>query len=137
MLKLNDSKTEYLVIGSRHTISKVSDVMKKSIKIGEEKIAMTSSARNIGVIMDSTLSMEEQVASVCRECYLGIRNISRIRKYLTEEATTHLIMAFVTSKLDCNNALLHKCHETVTSKLQLVQNNAAHVIAKKRKNISP
>ena len=108
----------------------------KSIKIGEEKIAMTSSARNIGVIMDSTLSMEEQVASACRECYLGIRNISKIRKYLTEEATTHLIMAFVTSKLDCNNALLHKCHEAVTSKLQLVQNNAARVIGKKKKHQS-
>ena len=120
MLKLNDSKTEYLVIGSRHTISKVSDVM-KSVKIGEEKIAMTSSARNIGIIMDSIRSMEEQVAIVCRECYLRIRNISRIRKYLMEEATTHLIMAFVkTSKLDCNNALLHKCHETVTSKQQLI-----------------
>ena len=84
--------------------------------------------------MDSTLSMEDQVASVCRECYLGIRDISRIRKYLTEEATTQLMMAFVTSKLDCNNASLHKCQENVTSKLQLVQNNAAHVIAKKKKH---
>ena len=64
---------------------------------------------------------------------LGIRNISRIRKYLTEEATTHLIMAFVTSRLDCNNALLHTCHGTVTSKLQLVQNDAARVIAKKKR----
>ena len=50
--------------------------------------------------MDSTLSIEDQVASVCRECYLGIRDISRVRKYLTEKATTHLIMALVTSKLE-------------------------------------
>ncbi len=97
---------------------------------------MTSSARNIGVIMDSTLSMEEQVSSVCRACYLGIRDISTIRRYLTEEATTHLIMAFVTSKLDCNNALLYKCNQTLTAKLQLVQNNAARVIAKRKRHDS-
>ena len=98
MLKLNDSKTEYMIIGSRHTIGKIPDIM-KSIEIGKDNIAMTSSARNIGVLMDSTLCMEAQVSSICRGCYLGIRDISRIRRYLTEDATTHLIIAYVMSKL--------------------------------------
>ena len=131
MLKLNDSKTEYMIIGSRHTIGKIPDIM-KSIEIGKDNIAMTSSARNIGVLMDSTLCMEAQVSSICRGCYLGIRDISRIRRYLTEDATTHLIIAYVMSKLDCNNALLYKIRQALTTKLQVVQNNAARVIAKKK-----
>ena len=104
----------------------------KSIEIGKDNIAMTSSARNIGVLMDSTLCMEAQVSSICRGCYLGIRDISRIRRYLTEDATTHLIIAYVMSKLDCNNALLYKIRQALTTKLQVVQNNAARVIAKKK-----
>ena len=63
------------------------------------------------------------------------RDKSRIRKCLTEEATTQLFMAFVTSQLNYNNALLRKCHRTITLKLQLVQNNAARVIAKRKKII--
>ena len=69
-------------------------------------------------------------------CYLGIRDIGRIRRYLTEEATTHLIMAYVTSKLDCNNAILYKCAQGLISKLQIIHNNAARVIAKKKSHQS-
>ena len=107
----------------------------KSIKIGDENIAVTS-ARNIGVLVNSTLTMEDQVSSVCRACYLGIRDIGRIRRYLTEDATTHLIMAYVTSKLDCNNAILYKCSQALMSKLQIIHNNAARVIAKKKSHQS-
>ena len=39
----------------------------------------------------------------------------------------------MTSRLDCNNALLYKTPQHILHKLQLVQNNAARLIAKKRK----
>ena len=119
MLKLNDSKTEYIVIGSKHTLDQVCEKL-KCIQVGGESIAMSASARNIGVCMDSTLRMEEQVANICRACYGVIRDISRIRHYLTEEATKQLMIALVITKLDCNNALLYKISKTILSKLQLV-----------------
>ena len=86
--------------------------------------------------MDSTLSMDEQVAHICKACYVGIRDISKIRQYLTEEATAQLIIASATSKLGCNNALLYKCSKYLLDKLQLVQNNAARVISRRRKQDS-
>ena len=135
MLKLNDNKTEYMIIGSRHALNNINENI-KTINIGKESIKMSSSARNIGVYMDSTLSMDEHVAHICRACYVGIRDISKIRKFLTEEATTQLIIAFVTSKLDCNNALLYKCNKYLLEKLQLVQNNAARVISRRQKHDS-
>ena len=83
MLKLNDSKTEYIVIGSKHTLDQFSEEL-KCVEVGGESIAMTTSARNIGVYMDSTLRMEEQVASIYRaNCYVVIRDIGRILQYLT------------------------------------------------------
>ena len=71
-----------------------------SVKVGNKTITGSPSARNIGVVMDSILSMEHQVANVCRACYMGIRDIGKIRHYLAEDTTKHLVIALVISKLD-------------------------------------
>ena len=81
--------------------------------------------------MDSILFMEHQVTNVCRECCMGIRDIGKIRHYLVEDTTKHLVKALVISKLDSNHALLYKVNKGLYDKLQLVQNNAARLIAKK------
>ena len=105
-----------------------------SIQVGDKTIAATPAAHNIGVMVDSALSMEQQVTSVCRACYAGLRDVARARKYLTEETTKKLISAFVISKLDSNNALLYKIPKFLQDKLQVVQNNSARLIVKKYKN---
>ena len=78
--------------------------------------------------------MEQQVTSVCRACYAGVRDIAR--PYLTDKATRKLVIAFVSSKLDCNNALLLKISKFLQNKLQLVQKNAARLIVQKRRHES-
>ena len=75
MIKLNDNETEYLVIDSRHTTSQVSDAM-KSIETEEKKLPLLHLLGISVLSWDSTLSMEDQVASICKAYYLGIRGIS-------------------------------------------------------------
>ena len=41
------------------------------------------SAKNIGAFIDNTLSMEEQVNNVRRNCYISMRQVSEIRPYVT------------------------------------------------------
>ncbi len=77
-----------------------------SIAIGEELIDVSSSARNIGVIMDSNLTMTDHVSNICKSSYSNLRNISQICKYLTQDATVTLIHSLVTSRLDRMNSLL-------------------------------
>ena len=40
-------------------------------------------ARNIGVIFDKKSNMERQVSAICKSAFFHIRNISRIRKFLS------------------------------------------------------
>ena len=55
LLKLNDKKTEFMLIAKSKPLSKLpSD---KSIMIGQERIFPTSTARNIGVVLDAHLDM--------------------------------------------------------------------------------
>ena len=54
-LKLNDSKTEFMVLGSKAQIEKV-DI--EHIRVGESYIVPATSVCNLGVIIDSNLTME-------------------------------------------------------------------------------
>ena len=130
-LKLNDNKTEFMTIGSRQQQAKVKDL---NIKIGNESIPATTSARNIGVVFDATMDMQAQVSQIMRSCYAHIRAISQVRKYLTTDAAEKIVHAFVTSRLDNNNSLLHGIPDYLLNKLQLIQNNCARLIAQKRKS---
>lgn len=66
-------------------------------------------------------------------------NISKIRKYLTEETTEILVHAFVSSKLDYCNSLLYGLPKHMISSLQSVQNTAARIVTltKKFDHITP
>ena len=128
-LKLNDSKTEFLVM-SKQDHSTTLD--KNSISIGEVDVEAVQSAKNIGVFIANTLSMEEQVNNVCRNCYISMPQISEIRPYLTQDATETLVKSLITSRLDCYNALLLRVPDDLLKKLQLAQNNAARLVTRSR-----
>ena len=68
-----------------------------------------------------------------------LRNIGRIRKYLTAESTKGAVISLVTSRFDYCNGLLCGIPEELIYKLQRVQNNAARVITltKKYDHITP
>ncbi|KAK6175889.1 hypothetical protein SNE40_014266 [Patella caerulea] len=126
-LKLNDEKTEYLVIGSKHNLSKLDDDL--SIRVGETSITNSTAARNIGAIFDSNMNMESQINNVCKVGYFHLRNIAKIRKFITIDATKTLIQALVISRLDNFNSLLLIVPNKSLDRLQKLQNLAARLIS--------
>ena len=65
-LKINDSKTEFILIGTKKQLEKVSSM---KIKVGKSNIPPSKQARNIGVIFDSNLSMIPHVNQICKIGY--------------------------------------------------------------------
>ena len=68
-LSLNDSKTELLHFHSKYS----SNFQQISLQMhgGVNKIIKPSNmARNLGVIMDSTLSLSQNVDSICKSAYV-------------------------------------------------------------------
>ena len=123
-LKLNTDKTELAVFCSKFRAKP--DLF--SIKVGNQIIHPKKSLKNIGAIFDETVSMLPQVNSICKSAFFHIRNISRIRKYLSRTATERLIHAFVTSKLDSYNSLLYGLPKYCIQKLQSVLSAAARLL---------
>ena len=135
-LKLNDSKTEFLILGAP---AQLRQLTKKDIMVGDTQVTASSSARNIGAIFDNTLSMKDHIQTVCRSCYCQVRSIGKVRSFLTKDAASSLVHAFVTSKLDHMNALLYGVPKYLLHKLQKIQNNVARIImkSKRRDHITP
>ena len=74
-----------------------------------------------------------------KACYAQLYRISKIRHFLTEEAAAELIRSLVLSKLDYCNSLLFGLPDCLIKKMQLVQNNAARLVYRKKKadNVTP
>lgn len=130
-LKLNDSKTEFIMFGTSNDLAKVTEW---TVSVGSSEVMPSTSVRNIGAMLDSALTMNSHINSIIRSCYFQLRSLAKIRKYLTIEAAKTLTHAFVSSRLDNMNSLLYKTPDSMIKKLQLIQNNAARVVMKQKKS---
>ena len=82
------AKTEMPVLSARHRPCP----SLSSITICDDVIGLSPKARNIGVIMDSNLTMEVQVTTICKSGFYYLRKINKIRKYLRLLEPAHGIL---------------------------------------------
>ena len=128
-LKLNQDKAELLIIHSRYDLCP----MLSCLRVGGVHVVPVKASSNLGVVFDDTMSFKTHITDVCKSSFYHLRNISRIRKYLTPEATEMVVHAFVTSKLDYCNSLLYGLPKFLIAKLQSVQNSTARLVCMTRK----
>ena len=124
-LKLNDDKTEFLVIGNKCFLSQVKC---DNLSVGDHCVSASNCVKNIGATLDSSLSMENEIKSKCKSAWWQLYQISKIKKFLTTEQQKTVIISLVISKLDRNNSLLHNLPVYLLVKLQRIQNSAARLL---------
>ena len=117
MLWLNNGKMEFILIGSRQQLAKVSI---DSIKVGDADIAPASFARNFGTWFDSHIDMSIHISKTSNSALFYLYNIRHIKKYLSKKHTEQLIHAFVTSRLDYSNGFRYAVPECQIKKIQRV-----------------
>jgi hypothetical protein len=130
-LMINDDKTELVIISSPRRGCRIECI---SLDIGGCKIDPSPEAKNLGVIFDQHLNMNKHVQKMCQNGYMGLRKLNSLRPYLSQAATEKVCHAFVTSVLDYGNALLYGITEANLQKLQRIQNCAARIVTKTRKD---
>ena len=104
------------------------------IRIGDSVVQSQPSARNLGVIFDSSSSMNNHINTICKSCYGYLRAIGRIRKLLSQKDTEKLVHALITSRLDsCNSLLAGLPMKNSLDKLARVQKLAARIVTQTSK----
>ena len=90
-LKLNDATTEFLQIQSDYGTKSAS----MGINIGIGHIEPMTSVRNLGVLPDMALCQSPYVSNICKSAVFQIRQISKIREFLTKDATKTIVHSLV------------------------------------------
>jgi len=94
--------TEFLLIGLPKQLSKVNDAA--LLIPSNATITPSDSARNLGEIIDSSLTMSEHISSVSKSCFKSIRDLRRFRNTLdsTTAKTTsiHVLLTLHLSTFD-------------------------------------
>ena len=100
-------------------------------------ITPVPTARDVDVIIDSHIQMEQHVSAVCRAAYFQTNAITRIRSSLNQSSAATLALALVISKLDYGHCLLCDLPDSLLRRLQLVQNSATRMVCQVNDHITP
>ena len=102
-LKINDSKTEFIVFRSPQFRCDLSGL---SVNVGESQITRSLKVRDLGATFDQFLNFDDHI-TICRSTYFHIRNIGKIRNLLSYNACSAIIHALISCRLDYCNSLLY------------------------------
>ena len=126
-LKLNPEITEFFIIEPKKPIRE-SLAPNFPVSLFHNNISPSVDVKNLDVIFDSDNSFDNHVAKVCRACYYHLRDLRRIRKFLSVETAMLQANTMVSSLLDYCNSLLYGVSKSNIAKLQRVQNDLCHII---------
>jgi len=125
-LKLNASKTELIWFGSRTTLSKLAT--DRSVTVGSVDVQLTDIVRNIGVLLDSELTVKQHVNRVTSACFYHLRRLRQLKRHVSQDTLRQLFSAFILNRLDYCNSLLYGLLWSTIAPLQRMQNVAARLV---------
>lgn len=96
----------------------------------------SSHVRNLGVIIDDSLTMQQQAVRVSSTCFTIMKWLRKILWMLPADTQKTVVHALITSRLDYGNVLYLGSNKAVTRRLQLVQNSAARLLCRVPKTTS-
>ena len=87
----------------------------------------------IPVSTDSEWSFDTQVTKVVQSCFAQLRQLTKIRSFLSSADLEKVIHAFISSRLDYCNALYSGISRRNIQRLQLIQNAAARFLTRTKR----
>ena len=119
----------------------INQVNVSDILILSSSVKIVESAQDLGVIIDSHLSLSSHVAGLCRSEFYHLRQLRPLCRSLPAEATKTLVHAGVHFMLPglLQRFAVYRVTDKLMRQVQSVQNAAARLItgAKRREHITP
>ena len=126
-LKLNSGKTQIMVVAPEGILEYI---IINGTFISGKCIRFVEHAKNLGAYIDSRMSMDVQVQKVVSSCFSTIRQLARIKCFLTTEQLQLMACSLILGVMDYCNVLYYGMSAENYNKLQRVQNSAARLACK-------
>ena len=129
-LQLNTAKTEVVWCSSARRQHQIPSV---PIMVGTDAVAPVQSVRDLGIYIDSDVSMSTHITKTTSSCFAVLRQIRSIRRSVTRPILLSLVVSLVLSRLDYGIATLSGLPSQQLDRLQSVLNAAARLVYSARK----
>ena len=126
-LKMNDTKTEYIVFGNNVQLAKCHH---HDIKIGERTICKSNKIRLLGVHLDMQVTLKEHIKLESAKVAYNLHTIHELWKVLSKDTTKSLVYAIVSSHMDYCNSMIAGLPTETLKPLQRIQNLAAKPVCR-------
>ena len=132
-LRLNGGKTEAIWFHPARRSMPTPPVQLSGVTI------TPSAVRNLGVYLDTSLSMENHAGKIAAACFSTLRVLREARHSVPREVFIALVIQLVLTKLDYCNSILYGSNKWALHKLQVVMNTSARLIfnARLTDHVSP
>jgi len=117
---LNPSKTQVLWLGSRYLVDRIT-VRYVPVLFSSVQVVDSACECDLGVVIDSHLTMADHVTTVCRATYFHLRQLCLITRSLSVDAAMTLVQSFISCHLDYCNSLFSVITDSLLGRLQSVQ----------------
>ena len=134
-LFFNARKTKVVILGSPYKINLVMRHPLTQIRIVAVDIDIVDNAKNLGVIIDSTLSWDKQVSLISKRVYHVLRQLRHSRSMLSMGLRKQLVMSLFIPIFDYCCLVMTNLTQTEENRLRVALNTCIRFIFNLRRSV--
>ena len=127
-LKMNDSKTEIVIFGTRSQCNKITTT---AMEVSETSVNISSELNYLDVLLDQNLTLKTHILTKAKRASYHFYRMRQIAKFVDLCVKKHLFHPLVMSQLDYANAIFVNLPNSSIYPMQQIQNQAAKLIMNK------
>ena len=103
------------------------------LHVGCDIVQPVRYVRNLGIFIDSDLSMKSHISKTVSSCFAALRWLCSIRRSVSQAVLLSLVTSLIMTRLDYGSAVLAGLPSHLRNRLQSMLNAAAHLVCHARK----
>ena len=123
-LKINVSKTQYMVLGNK-AMRSGQDV---HLRLPDEIVPSVSFVKYLGLLIDDDLSWKSHILAIRKKAFAAISSIRQVSRYLSVDTRKLLYNTLVLPHLQYCSTVWLPCSQALSLRLERVQNYSMRVI---------
>jgi hypothetical protein len=138
-LILNVSKTQAIILGTQRFLTMLDSMSPPPLIVNECVIPFSDSVKNLGVVIDKTLSWTEQCIMLVQKVFSTLAQLRRTVSFIPTNIRKMLVSSLIMPHLDYCSVLLTDISDGNNLKLQRLQNSCVRFItgASRYEHITP